>query len=268
MRDAQPGPGAPIVLETVPNLRDLGGYPVVGGGTVRPGRLYRSVALNRLSPRDATVLEGFGIRTVFDLRTESERRAAPDRALRGAREVVCDVLADATEAAPARMLEVVKDPAHAAEFFSGGRAQHLFETAYRQIVSSQSALRAYREFFDAIAEPRNVPALFHCTTGKDRTGWAAASTLLLLGVDEAQVIHEYELTNRDLLPALAPLFAQFAAAGGDPEILKPVAGVDPRYLHAALDEMHRRFGSITGYFRDGLGIDEAGQDRLRAGLIV
>ena len=268
MTDTQLGPGAQIALKTVPNLRDLGGYSVSGGGTVRSGRLYRSVALDRLSPEDAEALAGFGIRTVFDLRTEAERSAAPDRAVGRAHEVVCDVLAGATQAAPAQLLEVVKSPARAAELLGGGKAQRLFQSAYRQIVSSASALQAYREFFEAIAQDENVPALFHCTTGKDRTGWAAASTLLLLGVDEAQVMREYELTNRDLLPALDFLFKQFAAEGGDPEILRPVVGVDPVYLQTALDEMHQRFGSITAYFRDGLGIDEVEQDRLRAAFIA
>uniref|UniRef100_UPI0025B8139D tyrosine-protein phosphatase n=1 Tax=Brevibacterium sp. TaxID=1701 RepID=UPI0025B8139D len=108
--------------------------------------------------------------------------------------------------------------------------------------------------------------LFHCTTGKDRTGWAAAAALLLLGVDEEDVFADYLLTNRDLLPAFQGLFEQFTAAGGDPEILKPVLGVDPSYLHAALDEMRRHFGSIHGYFSDGLGLDAQAQGELRAAL--
>ena len=263
MTDVHVEPGAPIALRTVPNLRDIGGYPASGGGTVRTGVLYRSVALDRMSPADAQVLEGFGIRTVFDLRTAAERSAAPDRSLGSAREVSCDVLADATNAGPAQLLEVVKDPKRATELLAGGRAKSLFEGAYRQIVTSPSALSAYGAFFGEIAEEQNVPALFHCTTGKDRTGWAAASILLLLGVDEAQVRHDYELTNRDLLPALEFLFTQFEEGGGDPEVLTPVLGVDAAYLQAALDEMHQHFGSITGYFRDGLGVDEAQQDRLR-----
>lgn len=266
--NTQTVPGTLIPLASLPNLRDIGGYATASGGTVRTGVLYRSVALDRLSDADARVLEGFGIRTVFDLRTAGEREAAPDRRLDGARETVCDVLADASGAAPAQMLQLVQDPQAAAAAFGDGKAQRLFEQAYRQIVSSDSALRAYRRFFADLGEAGTVPSLFHCTTGKDRTGWAAASTLLLLGVDEEQVRYDYELTNHDLLPAFQALFDQFAADGGDPAILKPVLGVDSAYLSTALAEMTERFGSIEGYFTDGLGIDPQAQHRLQQKFTV
>jgi protein-tyrosine phosphatase len=108
------------------------------------------------------------------------------------------------------------------------------------------------------------PALFHCTTGKDRTGWAAASLLSLLGVSEEEVMREYLLTNEQLVPRLQPVLDQFKAAGGDPELLMPVVGVRREYLDAAFDEMHTRFGSLEGYFADGLGIDAAAQQELKA----
>jgi protein-tyrosine phosphatase len=63
------------------------------------------------------------------------------------------------------------------------------------------------------------------------------------------------------------VFEHFRAAGGDPHLLEPVLGVDAAYLHAGLDEMKQRFGSIEGYFADGLGINEDGQQRLREALI-
>jgi protein-tyrosine phosphatase len=130
-------------------------------------------------------------------------------------------------------------------------------------VSLPSALAAYRSFFPAIANGAHTPALFHCTTGKDRTGWAAAATLLLIGVSAEDVAYDYELSNRDLLAALKPVFEHLRAAGGYPHLLDPVLGVDPAYLHAALDEMTQRFRAIEGYFAQGLGIDDAGQRALR-----
>lgn len=203
--DAQTEPGARIPLASLPNLRDIGGYPVTDGGRVRTGVLYRSVALDKLVPHDAAELERRGIRTVFDLRTKAERAAEPDRLPGGAAEVVCDVLADSVDAAPAEMLALIKDTALAARALDGGEAVRLFHDAYRRIVSSDSALRAYRRFFTVIAAvEQDHAALFHCTTGKDRTGWAAAATLLLLGVDEQHVFHDHELTNREPAPGLRP----------------------------------------------------------------
>ena len=113
--------------------------------------------------------------------------------------VVCDVLKDSQTAAPAELMKVLSDPALAEQMLGDGKAVQLFENAYRQVVSLPSALAAYRTFFTDIAEDAHRPALFHCTTGKDRTGWAAAATLLLLGVSEDDVACDYGLSNRDLV---------------------------------------------------------------------
>jgi protein-tyrosine phosphatase len=217
-----------------------------------------------LTPREDHKL---GIRPVFDMRTAAEREAEPDVVPEGTEQVVCDVLKDSQNAAPAQLLKVLSDPALAEQMLGGDKAVHLFERGCREIVSLPSALSAYREFFTAIAQDAHRPALFHCTTGKDRTGWAAAAALLLLGVPEEDVLYDYELTNGDLLPALKPVFEHFRAAGGDPRLLEPVLGVDEDYLRAAFDEMKQRFGSIEAYFEEGLGIDTDGQHALRDTLV-
>jgi protein-tyrosine phosphatase len=259
-------PGRRIEIPSVPNLRDIGGYTTSGGGRVRTGLLYRSVELNHLQDEDLEAFADLGIRTVFDFRTAAERSAEPDVVPEGTVLVVCDVLKDSQTAAPAELMKVLSDPSLAEQMLGDGKAVQLFEKGYRQIVSLPSALAAYRAFFTDIAEDAHRPALFHCTTGKDRTGWAAAATLLLLGVSEDDVAYDYGLTNRDLLPALKPVFEHFRAIGGDPRLLEPVLGVDQDYLQAALDEMKQRFGSIEGYFAEGLEIDEEGQEQLREAL--
>lgn len=266
MTATAPPPGARIDLATLPNLRDLGGWTTRDGRVVRRRRLYRSTALNRLAGPDLQRVAALGLRTVVDLRTAAERETEPDAALPGAAVLVADVLADLAQGTPVDLPRVVADPSAADRLFGDGRAVPLFVGAYRAIVSLPSALAAYRRMFDAVLEPPRLPLLFHCTTGKDRTGWGAAATLLLLGVPEADVRREYLLTNRDLLPSLTPLFDGFRARGGDPRVLEPVLGVDGRYLEAALDEMRGRFGTVEGYFRDGLGMDETAQEALRAAL--
>ena len=259
-------PGRRIDIPSVPNMRDIGGYATATGGRVRTGQLYRSTELNHLQGEDLERFAGLGIRAVFDLRTAPERAAEPDVVPEGTEQVVCDVLKDSQGAAPALLGKVLADPAYAEQMLGGGKAVQLFERGYREIVSLPSALSAYREFFSRIVRDGQRPALFHCTTGKDRTGWAAAATLLLLGVSEEDVFYDYELTNRDLVPALKPVFEHFRAAGGDPRLLVPVLGVDADYLRAALDEVKQKFGSIEIYFADGLGIDAGAQQRLRDAL--
>ena len=269
MSDAAPhtATGQRIDIPSAPNLRDIGGYAVAGGGRVKMGQLYRSVELSHLQGDDLAAMAGLGLRTVIDLRTEDERSAEPDVPLPGAEAVVCDVLADEKRAAPATLFQALGDPAAAQEMLGDGKAAALFEMGYREIVGLPSALSSYRTFFETVAQDARRPALFHCTTGKDRTGWAAAATLLFLGVSREDVFRDYLLTNRDLLPALKPLYERFRDAGGDPHLLDPVLGVDAAYLTTALDEMQARFGSIEGYVTDGLRIDESTQQRLRQALI-
>jgi protein-tyrosine phosphatase len=129
------------------------------------------------------------------------------------------------------------------------------------------ARAGYWLLFTGLARSARRPALVHCTTGKDRTGWAAAALLMLLGVPDELVMREYLLTNEELVPALGPVLDRFRAGGGDPALLMPVLGVDRRYLGAALDEMAARFGTIEGYFADGLGIGADGQAALRDALV-
>ena len=257
-------PGQSIAIAALPNLRDLGGWPTRDGRKVRLGLLYRSTELNQLGGADMAAFAALGIRTVYDLRTKAERTAQPDRLPPGAGYVVLDVLKDAVDAVPAQLLNVRSDPKAAEEMLGGGRAGPLFESGYRAIVSLPSACAGYQRLFSDLTQKEHRPALFHCTTGKDRTGWAAAALLMLLGVPDALVMREYLLTNDELLPAERPLLDHFRALGGDPDLLRPVVGVAPEYLAAALDEMRRRFGTVEGYFAEGLKIDEGAQQALRA----
>ena len=256
-------PGAGLGLVTVPNLRDVGGWPTRAGGRVVPGALYRSTDLSRLAGPDVQAFAGIGIRSVYDLRTSGERAAAPDVLPAGVEYHALDVLADSTMAVPASLMALLADPPAATQELTGTRVTRLFDSAYREIVGLPSARASFRRLFTDLAAPDRRPALVHCTTGKDRTGWAAAALLQLLGVSDDDVLAEYLRTNDLLLPALEPMFDQFRAAGGDPAVLVPVFGVDSSYLAAGLDEMTSRYRSIEGYFSEGLGMGADAIEALR-----
>jgi protein-tyrosine phosphatase len=260
-------PGQSIAIASVPNLRDLGGWPTRDGGRVRWGLVYRSTELSRLAGADMAAFAARRIRTVYDLRTDAERAAQPDRLPPHTELVVADVLAGSTDAAPAQLLNVASDPEAAEELLGGGRGLALFARGYREIVSLPSADAAYHRLFSDLALEEHRPALFHCTTGKDRTGWAAAALLMLLGVPDDLVMKEYLLTNTELLPAEQPLLDHFRELGGDPDVLRPVVAVAPEYLEAALDETLTRYGTIEAYFADGLKVDEETQKGLRAAFV-
>ena len=253
-------------MNSAPNLRDLGGWPTADGGRIRSGLVFRSAGLDRLADEDLPAFGELGISTVFDLRTQHETTDQPDRLPAGIASVQLDVLADADRAAPAELRRIFSDPTLAGEQLGDGQAERYFESAYRGFVTLPSARGAYQRLFEAIAEA-DEPVLFHCATGKDRTGWATAVLFSLVGVADSVVMEEYLLTNTDLLPAVQPWIDQFADAGGDPALLMPILGVQPSYLEAALEEMRTNFGTVEEYAATGLRLSPAVLDQLRERLV-
>jgi protein-tyrosine phosphatase len=257
----------PAGLPDIPNLRDVGGHPTRDGGRVRTGVLFRSVDLGRATEVQVAALADLGIRAVYDLRTADERAIAPDRLPPGAELVVADVLVDDVGSSPAAFSAVLEDAASAERALGGGRAELFFVDKYRDFVATLGACAAYRTFFTQLATPERRPGLVHCTSGKDRTGWAAAALLLLLGVPEGLVMDDYLASNGALGPVFDPFVAAFRDRGGDPGLLLPLVEARPEYLESALAEVRRAHGSIERYFEDGLGIGATGVDGLRAAFV-
>ncbi|MCY0950908.1 tyrosine-protein phosphatase [Streptomyces sp. H27-S2] len=257
---------------TVANFRDLGGTPLSGGRTVLPGLLLRSGQLDRLDLGADPVVAALGLRTVIDFRTEAERADHPDRLPAGARLLVGDVLADKVNSgampAAAQLKDLLSDPVVAEEHLGGGKAQALFGDVYRSFVLSGSAQAAYRMLLTEAADPASGPLLFHCTAGKDRTGWGATVILSLLGADDDTLMAEYLSVNPAVKRAFAPMIEGFTAAGGDPDIALALIGVFPSYLEAAMNEVETRYGSMEKYVREGLGVSDETVEALRASLVA
>ncbi|SJN12906.1 possible protein-tyrosine phosphatase [Leucobacter sp. 7(1)] len=257
-----------IPLASAPNMRELGGIPVAGG-MIRRGQLFRSASLAKLDPVDQATFAELGITTVFDLRTAAERDGAEDQLPPGTRTVWLDVVADAPDNVAAQIPELIAHPDRLQDVLGGGAAERYLEDANRAFVSSSSALAAYRALFLELLDPaRTGAALFHCTTGKDRTGWAATAFLLLCGADEATVRADYLQTNVELAPVLAPMIAALEAQGVEASLLRPILEVRDSYFDAGLAEMRARYGTIEDYARDGLGLSGHQLTALRERFVV
>jgi protein-tyrosine phosphatase len=249
-----------------PNMRDLGGWQA-RGGQVRRGLVFRSGALTGVQGEQNAVLASRGIRYVYDLRTAPEREVTPDRIPPNVDHVVVDIFRDLGDFGPARLINAMPDPKMVDRLLGAQDTTARFEMTYRSMISLPSAMTGYHRLFSDLADSEHTPAVFHCTTGKDRTGWAAAALLMLLGVDDDDVYADYLMTNQQVLASLQPIIDQFVAAGGDVEALKPILSVQAEYLDTAVDEMRQRFGSIEEYFINGLNLDQATIERLRTNFI-
>jgi protein-tyrosine phosphatase len=120
----------------------------------------------------------------------------------------------------------------------------------------------------SLSGPDRLPALFHCTAGKDRTGIAAALLLSVLGVADDVVLDDYELTNRyraarrieELRPALAD-------AGVDVEDVRSFLSAPRLAMETALSHLRRRYGSVEAYLLGPAGVDGEALTRLRRRLV-
>lgn len=256
-------PGQSLGIVSVPNLRDLGGYKTSDGATVAGKLVYRSNQLSMIPVEDKAKIASLAIKVDFDLRTSIECKANPDELPAGVRYVWLDVLADADQAGPANLEKLLANPKEANAALGDSKAEANFKKSYRQFVSLPSAKESYRKLFLALGDREQLPALFHCTTGKDRTGWAAAALLSLLKVPRETVMEDYLRSNDYIIPKYQKTIDAFVEAGGDPSIPLAILGVKKEYLDAAFDEVETQYGSIEKYFSEGLGIDTAQQKALR-----
>lgn len=263
-----PSTAAAIPTATLANLRDLGGVPLAGGRVVEAGALFRSGQLSNFDPTADPQVIDLSLRTVVDLRTADERDAEPDRLPGTATLVLADVLGDDPDVAPARLHALLADPERAERELGGGRAEGMFAETYRRMVLSPRALTAYRALVTLAVEADARPLLFHCTAGKDRTGWGAAVLLMLLGAERDVVRAEFLAVNPAVRAAFRPYREAFTQAGGDPAIADAIIEVHGAYLDAALEAMDGTWGGVEAYVRDGLGVPDDAVARLRDRLAV
>lgn len=262
-------PGTSLGIASLSNLRDLGGYKTRDSMVIRRGLVFRSNQLYRISTGDMEKIAALKLKNDFDLRTTRERESKPDELPSGVRNISLDMLADASEESFAKLDELLRDPKRRSTVSGGGAAEA--ETAMKQIycdmVTLPSAKTALGQLFTRLAINGNTPALFHCSSGKDRTGWAAAVLLSMLGVPKETIIRDFVRSNDYILPPYKKTIDDFIKAGGEPGIPPAILGVKASYLEAAFNEVQRVYGSMDRYFIDGLGIDAEKQRILKAALI-
>ena len=256
---AHPAPGTQLAFAGGNNFRELGGYLADEGKHVRWGQIYRGIPTGKLTGEaDRRLLDSLGLRLILDLRSSGEAKKEPDYVPDGARLVqICGLCAE--------------DGAEIA--FAPGDIEKLMQTAeegesisqrlYRRMLTGN---KAFKELFRAL-EAGETPILFHCTSGKDRTGVAAMLILLALGASDATICADFARTNVCRKAQIDALLAQHAAEiAADPACRMryyAMAGVDPAAAPFVLDTIRRKFGSAENYLETEYGLTPARLMRLR-----
>ena len=263
MNEAQAVPQLAIAaaLEGAANFRDFGGYAISDGGHVARGSLFRSNRLSVLTNRDRTILDGLGIRTVFDLRAPHEREA--DR--------TCwthDTLVTRSYRPGHKRSLVEMSREYPPDVAGARRLMAEFYAAMPQALAHAFGA-IIRDLADGAA-----PCIVHCSAGKDRTGVAAALILSALGVDRDNILADFALTDARIRPEQEMARALTDARQAQhwnrypPDAAAVMLAADPAYLTAAFAAIDAAYGSLGGYFDEALNVTPATIAELRRRLII
>lgn len=248
-----------IALEQGHNFRDIGGYETLDGRRIRHGRVFRSGTLALLTEDDQRQLAALGIKLICDFRTTHERRARPTRWVQPNS---VDFWSRDHHGSVGELIAAMNHPNASA----AGIRERMLQT-YRELPFEQAD--TLREMLHRIAAG-NLPMIFHCSVGKDRTGIAAALLLSALGVAREVVVSDYLVTEQFFEKSCRLVFADSnsrRSAVPEREIWEPMMRADRAYVETMFQTVEDRHGSVEGYLRDILGWTPQAQAALRHELL-
>ena len=240
-----------VPLQGGSNFRDLGGYRTAQGRTVRRGAVFRSAHLGNLTTQDRGALGKLGVRTIVDLRGVNEAAETP-HAVEG---LSCRIVGAHIEPAVGERLRA----AMADGSISPHVVMDIFADHYRDY--PRRCAPGFRTLFTTLSDGTHRPLVFHCTAGKDRTGFASALLLTLLGVPWDQVMEDYLRTNE--------LWIGHIGRYPELDLDSRAAIIEARtpYLEAAFEAVRADFGSPEAFAEKALGLDAAARARMQADLL-
>jgi protein-tyrosine phosphatase len=243
-----------FALEGGTNFRDLGGYPTEDGRRVKWRRLFRSGNMEALTARDLETILSLGLKFVCDFRSTSERERSPFEwaGKHGLNYWTRDHIHSLGNL-QALMRSEVATPAEAHDAMC---------EIYRELPKEQAP--AYRELFRMLAAD-DLPLVFNCSAGKDRTGLAAALVLTTLCVPHEAIVQDYLLSNQTFRRR-AP-YKGYENIRISPDIAEVVGGTHADFLATAFATIEGRWDSVSGYLRRELGVTQDMVGRMQANLL-
>ncbi|MFF1476707.1 tyrosine-protein phosphatase [Streptomyces sp. NPDC058301] len=257
-----------LALPGTVNARDIGGYRTYDGKTTRWGVLYRSETLSKLPPEGVNALADLGLGSVIDLRTGPEMQADGADRLPAGVTLIAQPVDDTSLFAFIGMVVRSKDPVYQQQQLGGGKAAVRMEALYRAFVTNPANRAALGAAVRTVANSHE-PSMFHCSSGKDRTGILADTILRAVGVPASTSEGDYLLSNELRAASDAALKSQLKAAGfmQDPTLLDPLLQVRSSYLGAFRAQAVADYGSFGAFLTEGLGLDTLTLFKLRLRIV-
>ena len=261
-------PSRHVVLDGAVNVRDIGGYRTSYGLEVARGRLFRGDALSQLTGPDVERLDRLGLRTVIDFRTPGEVLLAGADRLPSGTEFVSLPLGGGDLGS---IYELIASGDHGRQRreLGDGRAAELMVEINRGFVTDPRQREAFGAALRLMCSAGQLPLLYHCSGGKDRSGWMTAIVLTTLGVPRELVLRDYLLSNDFNRTDHQKLRYDLVKTGivADPELLRPIMEQSATYLSTAFQEAERRYSSFGRFVTYGLEVSDAMVGELRRALL-
>jgi protein-tyrosine phosphatase len=241
------------------NFRDMGGYPAEHGRHTRWNTLFRSGSTHEFTAEDVQLLASMGVRFAYDLRSDGERADQPSAFI-------------AVDQIKYHYVDHDRLPGNVTKTLSqlGARSQDttaVMISMYRRLPSEFRA--AYRALFFHLASG-DLPLVFSCTAGKDRTGVAAALMLTTLGVPREVITEDYLTSEQCFERNCEVVFGGHLGKlfeGIDREVWEPVMRAKKEYLDAMFDQIALSYGSVDNYLKQALGVSVAALELIRQNLL-
>ena len=251
-------------FEGIANFRDLGGYANEQGQQVKWGVLYRSGTFAHSSRADLQGLQQLQLATLIDFRSSGEKEEEPNQLPQPASFTVVEIptLDEGNKALGGEVMERVESGN-----FDGFDPDQFMLTANRQFATEFTP--QFRQFIHTVLDAGGKPVVWHCSAGKDRTGFASAILLRVLGVPQETVMRDYMESKQHALEARKNQLLLLRVFKGEEaaDKLAIMMGVEEAWLRAAFAEIDAQWGSFDNYIREGLQLSDGDIAQLQIQLL-
>lgn len=252
---------AKSLIKSVSNLRNYNGIQTEFG-TIKDNTIFRGGELSQLSAVDAEQLyTHFNVGQVIDLRMNREIKTAQDVLLDDVSYYHFNVIGDQGEesANPSEIFETLRNAS----------SYEIMEKLYELFPTHQRPQEAYFDFFNTLLQEDTKAVYFHCTAGKDRTGYGGALLLRILGADEDTILRDYLLSNEYRRQEIEAEITHVLRDNPDlnptqvREDVENTFGVKEGFLRASHNALLGAFDSFDEYVTSVLKLDEQKISQIR-----
>lgn len=251
-------------FEGIHNFRDLGGYTTTDGRQVKWGRLYRSGTLAEASPRDLEDLRRLQLHSLVDFRSTTEKDEEPNRLPQppGFEVVEIPTLDGGDHAVADEIMRRIEEGD-----FDDFDPDSFMLQANRSFADAFTP--QFASFLQTVINASGEPVAWHCSAGKDRTGYAAAILLRILGVPQNVILDDYALSKEYSLAARQKELMLLRLFKGEEAATKlaVIMGVEKPWLEAGFAQIDEIYGSFDTYVTEGLGLSQSDIQQLRQTLL-